>query len=121
MRNSGRGFRANVLKVVMQIFRIFAKMIDDIPAVAVLKALDVECRMLEDDLAHYRLTMTTDTFSILCFREYVQMAKLGIFLHCSMHLPVEHMEFYKETLVRLIQAGELPPSAINEFDHVFKL
>jgi hypothetical protein len=103
----------------MQIFRIFTKMIGNIPELAILKALDVECRMLEDDLAHSRLTMTTDTFSILCFREYVQMAKLGIFLHCSMHLPAEHIQFYKETLVRLIQAGQLPPSAVIEFDHVF--
>jgi hypothetical protein len=105
----------------MQIFRIFSKMIGNIPALAIVKALDAECRMLEDDLTHFRLTMTTDALSILCFWEFVHMAKLGIFLHCSMHLPTEHIEFYKETLVRLIQAGELPPMAINEFDHVFRL
>ena len=103
----------------MQIFRIFAKMIGDIPEMAILRALDAECRMLEEDLAHYRLVITADVLSILCFWEYVQMAKLGIFLHHSMRLPAEHMQFYKETLVRLIQAGELPPAAINEFDQVF--
>lgn len=96
-------------------------MITDIPALAILKALDVECRTLEDDLAHYRLAFTADALSILCFWEYVQMAKLGIFLHRSMHLPLEHIQFYKETLVRLIRAGELPPSAMNEFDQVFAL
>ena len=94
-------------------------MVGNIPALAILRALDAECRMLEDDLAHYRLTITADALSILSFWEYVQMARLGIFLHHSMHLPAEQIEFYKETLVRLIQVGELPPSAINEFDYVF--
>ena len=96
-------------------------MIGNIPALAVLKALDGECKMLEDDLAHYRLSMTADTLSIFSFREFVQMAKLGVFLHCSMHLPPEHIGFYRETVVRLIQAGELPSSAMNEFDQVFAL
>ena len=96
-------------------------MISNIPTLAIVKALDGECKMLEDDLAHYRLKMTADTFSILGFREFVQMAKLGVFLHCSMRLPPEHLEFFRETVIRLIQAGELPPSAMNEFDQVFAL
>jgi len=74
---------------------------------------------VEENLAHYRLGITADTLSILSFRKFVQMAKLGIFLHCSMHLPPEHMEFFRETVLRLIQAGEMPPSAVNEFDQVF--
>lgn len=65
--------------------------------------------------------MTMDALSILCFQEFVQMSKLGIFLPRSMHLPADHIEFYKETMVRLVQAGEVPPSAMNEFDHVFTL
>ncbi|HSY43106.1 MAG TPA: hypothetical protein VK811_04295 [Candidatus Acidoferrum sp.] len=105
----------------MQIFRVFAKMIGNVPTMAILRALEVECKMLEDDLAHKRLSMTMDTVSILCFREFAQMAKLGIFLHRSMYLPPDHIDFYKETIVRLVQAGELPPSAMNEFDHVFEI
>jgi hypothetical protein len=97
-------------------------MLDNLPAPAVLKALDAECRMLEDDFKHYRLNAfnaTEDALSILSFRGFVQMVKSDTILQCSRHLPFDHMEFYKETLGRLIQAGELPSSALNEFDSVF--
>jgi len=31
------------------------------------------------------------------------------------------VEFYKETIVRLVQAGELPKGAMGQFDYAFKL
>jgi hypothetical protein len=34
-------------------------------------------------------------------------------------LPPEHIEFYKETIVRLVQANELPPGAMGQFDFAF--
>ena len=105
----------------MQIFRIFSKMIGNIPASAILEALDVECKMLADDVKHSRLNLTGDALSIFCFRGFVQMVKRGNVPHCSTHLPPEHIEFYKETIIRLIQAEELPSSSINEFDCAFIL
>lgn len=105
----------------MHIFSIFSKTIGNLPATAILKALDAECRMLEDDLKNHRLNVTEDILSILCFRGFVQMVKKDVVLHCSTNLPPEHIEFFKETVIRLIQAGELPSSAMNDFDCTFKL
>ncbi len=103
----------------MQIFSIFSRVIRGLPAPAILQALEAECKMLEDDIEHYRYQVTEDTLSILCFRGFVQMAKMESFMRCWLQVPRNHVEFYKETILRLVQAGELPSSAMNEFDHVF--
>lgn len=105
----------------MAIFRVFSKTIGSLPAQAVLKALEVECQMLQDDLMRYDRELTDDGLSILYFGQYVQMVKTGNIMRCSRHLPHEHVEFYKETIVRLVQAGELPALAMDEFDYVFSL
>ena len=105
----------------MQIFRIFSNVIRTLPAPAIVLALDAECKMLEEDVEHYRSDLTEDTLSILCFRGFVQMVKAGDVMRCSLRMPPDHIEFYKETLLRLIQAGELLPSAMDQFDFVFKL
>jgi len=104
----------------MQIFRIFSKMIGDMPSPAILKAVDAECRMLEDDFQNNRFDINEDALSILCFGAFVQMVKWGNILRCSTYLPPEHVEFYKETVIRLVQAEELPSSALNDFDYAFK-
>lgn len=96
-------------------------MIGNIPASVILEALDAECKMLEDDVKHSRLKLTGDALSIFCFRGFVQMVKRGNVLRCATDLPPEHIEFYKETVIRLIRAGELPSSAVNEFDWAFIL
>jgi hypothetical protein len=106
----------------MDIFGIFSRMLGKLPAPAIIKALDAECQMLEDDFQHYRLNAfnaTEDALSILSFRGFIQMMKSDTILQCSRHLPFDHLEFYKETLRRLIQAGELPSSAMKEFESVF--
>ncbi len=103
----------------MHLFPIFSRMISHIPTPAVLRALDVECRMLEEDVENDRLNLTEDTLSILCFEGFVHMAKCGNVMRCSMHLPTDHAEFYKETVLRLVQAGELPDTAAEEFDYAF--
>jgi hypothetical protein len=96
-------------------------MLGDLPAPAISRALDAECRMLEDDFQNNRFDITEDVISILCFGAFVEMVKRGNFLRCSTYLPPEHVEFYKETVIRLIQAEELPSSAMNDFDYAFKL
>lgn len=103
----------------MQIFRIFSNVIRNLPTPAILKTLDAECHMLEDDMEHYRFNMTPDVLSILCFRGFVKMAKAETVMRCYLRIPPEHVEFYKETIVRLVQAGELSPSAMEQFDEAF--
>jgi hypothetical protein len=105
----------------MQIFRIFSNVIRNLPTQAILPALDAECKMLENDIEHYRFHLTEDALSILCFRGFVQMVKAGSVMRCSLCMPPEHIEFYKQTIIRLIQSGEMSPSVMNHFDFAFNL
>lgn len=94
-------------------------MIGDLPPQGVLKALDLECRMLKDDVESNRLPLPADAFSILYFREFVRAIKFGDVLQPSRRLPPDHIEFFKKTIVRLVQANELPTAAMVQFDHAF--
>jgi hypothetical protein len=103
----------------LRVFELFAKMITDVPAQGVFKALDIECQMLKSDVEHNRLPLPEDAFSIFYFREFVHAAKLGRPLSSSKPLPPDHVEFFKKTIARLVQANELPQSAAEQFDCAF--
>ena len=103
----------------LRFFNIFTKMIAGLPAQAIPKALELECKMLEEDLECNRLALSEDTASVLCFSQFVQFAKQGRLMHCTKSLPPDHIEFYKETIVRLVHANVLPQSAMDQFDHAF--
>ena len=103
----------------LHIFDAFSKMIAGLPPEAVVKALELECKMLEDDLENQRVPLSEDAFSIFSFRRFVQMARQGQAMPSVKPLPVDHLEFYKETILRLIQATELPPFAMEQFDYTF--
>lgn len=101
------------------VFRAFSKMIEGLPAPAVIKALEAQCRMLESDIEHKRLTTMEDALSILSFRHFVRMAQGGDVARCSRPLPVDHVEFYRTVTARLVDARELPSSAMEQFDFAF--
>jgi hypothetical protein len=103
----------------IQIFESFAKMISGMPPETILMALEAESKMLRGDVASHRSPLTDDIFSILSFRQFVQMARTGPVTRCAKPLPPDHIEFYKETIVRLVQAKELPPAAMEQFDFAF--
>ena len=94
-------------------------MVADLPARAIPTALELQCHMLEDDAEHHRLASPEDACSILCFRRFVQTAKTGEAMEQLQPFPADHIEFYKETIARLIQADELPQSAMGRFDSTF--
>jgi hypothetical protein len=75
--------------------------------------------MLEGDAQNHRMDFPEDAHSILCFREFVQSAKLGHAMLFPSSLPPDHIAFFKETVIRLVQADELPPSAMDQFDDAF--
>ena len=102
-----------------RLFELFAKMVTDLPARAIPGVLDLECKMLQADAQNHRVDFPEDAHSILCFRQFVQTAKLGHAMLFPKPFPPDHIEFFKETIVRLVQAGELPPSAMEEFDDAF--
>ena len=59
-----------------------------------------------------------DERSILAFSNFLKSAAGGVCLP-SIALPIEHLVFYKRTIERLIEAGELPYEANERFDETF--
>jgi hypothetical protein len=100
------------------LFQSFAEMIDNIPAEAVPIAVELESRMLEEDLAHHRILSLTETISILSFCRFIG-AILGGDNILPAVLPKAHIAFYRKTVMRLVEIGKLPFKANEEFDHVF--
>jgi hypothetical protein len=103
----------------LRVFELFSKMIGDVPAQGVLKALDIECEMLKSDVENNRLPLPEDAFSIFYFREFVHAIRIGRTLISRRPLPAGHVKFFRETIVRLVQADELPQAAVERFDHAF--
>ena len=105
--------------MAVQLFETFAKTISNLPSECVLKALDSECKMLEMDNENHPLDGFDDALSIFSFRQFLRMAQEGRAMQCVKRLPLDHIEFYKETIVRLVHGKELPESAMQAFDDVF--
>ena len=101
------------------VFDTFAKTIETLSAEAILEALELESRLLEFDPENYRLYLPADAYSIFCFRQFVRAAKCGEAMPNCKPLPSDHLKFYKQTLVSLVQANELPRSILEQFDTVF--
>jgi hypothetical protein len=100
-------------------FDIFVRTITGLPITAVIKALDLEAKMLDDDCKNRPFTSRNDAFSILSFRQFVRTAKLGEAVLPVKSVPPDHAAFYKKTIGRLVQANELPPIAMEQFDLTF--
>jgi DnaJ-domain-containing protein 1 len=102
-------------------FGAFSKMIHNMPVQAVLRAIDLECGMLEDDMEQRRLMSEADAHSILCFGRFIRIVKDGEPMRHFKGVPLDHLEFYKETLVRLVNSSQLPASAMEQFESAFSL
>jgi len=100
-------------------FDDFIKLISGVLDGAVLNTLDLKYKLLQDDLKHNQLDLTDDACSILYFMMFVRATTSGKSIPCIVPLPPDHIEFYKKTIVRLVQAEQLPPSAMDNFDFTF--
>jgi hypothetical protein len=67
----------------------------------------------------HRIEMTNDALSILNFGQFIRTAKDGKAMPHVQPLSPDHIEFYKNTIVRLVHAGELPESTMQKFDSIF--
>ena len=94
-------------------------MIGEMPAEGVSQALELECRMLEDDLACHREEPLGEALSIESFRVFLRAAKDGLCMVAVTPLPAAHKPFYKNTVGRLIAIRELPANAMKLFDETF--
>src|SRR5258708_21981342 len=100
-----------------QIFEAFAEMIDGIPAEGILKAVELERLMLKDDLLYKRVS-DEDVASIFNFCEFLKAVPEEDSI-VPIELPPNHTAFYRKTVMRLIEAGELPGVAKEQFDLTF--
>jgi hypothetical protein len=100
------------------LFESFSKMIDRLPPEGVLSATERECQMLENDLVTNRPVSKQEAHSILSFCRFLAAAKSKRLVPPTV-LPPGHTSFYRRTLERMIEAGEMPESAEEQFDGSF--
>jgi hypothetical protein len=100
------------------LFESFSKMIDKLPPGSVLTATERECQMLENDLVTNRPVSKQEVHSILSFCRFLAAAKSKRLVAPTV-LPPGHTAFYRRTLARMIEAGEMPESAEEQFDGSF--
>ena len=101
-----------------RLFETFREKIDCLPPEAVLKAVGVEWRKLEEDLAQGRTQPSGDTDSILTFCRFLAGAVCGA-LVWPRTMPMEHWTFYVKTVERLVAAEELPRNVKDDIKAAF--
>jgi len=93
-------------------------MIAEMPPQVILKTLELQCKMLETDVALKRTLPMSEVSSILSFCRFMAVIRQGG--ECApVAVPVKHFEFYRETIERLVQANILTSQATDQFDLVF--
>jgi hypothetical protein len=97
------------------LFESFAKMIDRVPDKEILKAIELEQGMLEDDFIYKSSLETPEVDSILSFCLFVNASMDGDSIS-PVELPSRHVEAYRKIVWRLVGAGEKPYGLKNEFD-----
>jgi hypothetical protein len=101
------------------LFDSFSNMIQKIPATAIVRTLTRESYMLEVDLACHRPLSAAEAGSILIFSHFVGTCGRGAHLPSPVTLPPAQVAFYRRTVRRLVQAGELPAATMQEFEKTF--
>src|SRR5690242_2732867 len=92
------------------LFESFCELLESIPTKAVLRAVEAERRMVEDDLEHKRTELDQYVVSVLSFCNFLTSAVCGVYASMA-GVPVEHRVFYGSVVQRLVDAGELPPGS----------
>jgi hypothetical protein len=100
------------------LFESFCDMLESIPAKAVLRAVDAERKMVEDDLEKKRTERDEYVTSVLSFCNFLMLAVCGTYAAIP-GLPTEHRMFYSKIVQRLVDAGELPSEIKGHLDEIF--
>jgi hypothetical protein len=100
------------------LFESFAGMISSIPAKGIPRAVELEGRMLEDDLEHKRTSPTEDVTSILMFNLFIKTTLQQVPMLPVM-VSADHVGLYRKVVIELIEAGELPQEAKEQFETTF--
>jgi hypothetical protein len=102
-------------------FKRFVQKISKSPPQAIIGALDRECDLLRRGLTDSRDGLPDQAYSILYFKIFVRAARVGDVLDLIIRLPAGEVEFFQKTTIRLVQANELPVSALDHFQSTFKI
>jgi hypothetical protein len=103
----------------MPLFEKFTEMVEKLPPKGVATAVRLERQMLEDDLAHKRTMPIEDVRSIVAFSNFLENASDDADSITRSPIPIHHIGFYRTTVKRLVEAGELPGEAGALFDRAF--
>ena len=101
-----------------RLFDVFMETLDSVPAIGIRRVIKLEQRMLEDDLLQRRVAFDSEVHSILTFCRLLNTID-DVTTPVAAELPVTHVAYYRSIMSRLINAHELPASALNKFDSVF--
>ncbi len=100
------------------LYERFAAMVERLPTKAVVSAVELERQMLEDDLERKRTLPILEARSIMAFASFLEDPNDAL-RWPSVHVPIEHMAFYRATVKRLVEAGEMPYETAAYFDRAF--
>lgn len=100
------------------LFESFCELLETIPIKAVLRAVDAERRMVEEDLVKKRTEMDEYVASVLGFCNFISLALTGIYT-CAPALPFEHRAFYRRIIQELVDARELPFEITHYAEKIF--
>jgi hypothetical protein len=101
------------------VFKEFTEMVNGLAPETIINSLDLQCDTLEQDFQQRHAALDDDALSILCFRQFIRMARKGVVMACAKHLPPDHLDFYRKTIARLVHANELRASALEQFEEAF--
>lgn len=103
----------------LSLFESFASMVETMPARAIIPMLERERRMLEEDLDCQRPVPAQEAASILAFCRFIEAArKLTPANFPIQNLPARQVQFYRQTVARLVAADGLPYQAKDNFDQL---
>jgi hypothetical protein len=101
----------------VKLFESFTKSLDRLPAKKILKTIETEGQMLRDDLLQRRVE-EQDLATISSFCEFVKAASVGE-VNSPVELPPNYRMDCRRIILRLIEAGELPSTAQEQFNLTF--
>jgi hypothetical protein len=99
------------------LFNHLADTLENLPARAILKTLELESKMLKDDLLNDRPVPVGEAQSVVDFYDFIRSVKEGLptkKLISANHN--HHQAFFRKTIERLIAAKELPFAALRQFE-----
>jgi hypothetical protein len=89
------------------------------PAKKILKTIEIEGQMLKDESLQQKVE-EQDLATISSFCEFVKAASVGEVIS-PVELPLNYRKDCRKIILRLIEAGELPSVAQEQFNLTFKL